>query len=345
MWVLGIETSCDETAVAVVSDRKEIKSQKILSQFSDHQPYGGVVPEVAARAHLQHLPSLIKECMQEAQLSFQELSGIAVTGGPGLIGGVIVGVTMAKAIAAVHKLPFVAINHLLGHALTARLTHDLNFPYLLLLMSGGHCQLVIVQSPDSFKILGSTVDDAVGECFDKVAKMMGLPYPGGPSIERLASKGKEGTYSLPIPLLGHKNRPYSFSFSGLKSAVRRHLELNSPPQEKDKQNLAASLQATIAKSLVSRTTNALTFCQNNSIPITGLVLSGGVASNQYLRQSLEQLTTKYGVSFIAPPPHLCTDNGAMIAWAGIERLRRGEQDGLDFKPRPRWSLEELKGEE
>jgi tRNA N6-adenosine threonylcarbamoyltransferase len=340
MLVLGIETSCDETAVAVVNDHKEIKAQLILSQLADHVPYGGVVPEVAARAHLHYLPGLIQKCMQKAQIHFEELDAVAATAGPGLIGGVMVGVMMAKAIASVHHLSFLAINHLLGHALTARLTNDVEFPYLLLLLSGGHCQLIIAHSPLQFQLLGTTLDDAVGECFDKVAKMLGLPYPGGTHIERLAQQGNPNKIVLPIPLVDKKDRPYSFSFSGLKSAVRRYIDLHSPLSEQDKFDLAASLQVTIAKSLLNRTENALLYCRKEGVVLSALVIAGGVAANQYLRLQFERLTTKYSLPFIAPPTDLCTDNGAMIAWAGIEKIRYGLRDGLDFKPRPRWSLEE-----
>ena len=339
MLVLGIETSCDETAVALVNDQKEIKSHLVLSQLNDHVPYGGVVPEVAARAHLHYLPGMIRDCLQKADVTFSELDAVAVTAGPGLIGGVMVGVMMAKAIACVHRLPFLAINHLLGHALTVRLTSSVEFPYLLLLVSGGHCQLIIVKSPFQFQVLGSTLDDAVGECFDKVAKMLGLPYPGGSHIEKLAQKGDPHKISLPIPLLGKTDQPFSFSFSGLKSAVRRYIELHPQISGPDQCDLAASLQNTIGKSLLNRTENAIKYCLKERIQLNALVMAGGVAANQYLRQQFEQLTTKYDLPFVAPPPHLCTDNGAMIAWAGIEKMKCGLQDGLDFKPRPRWPLE------
>jgi N6-L-threonylcarbamoyladenine synthase len=340
MLVLGIETSCDETAVALVNDQKEIKAHLILSQLADHIPYGGVVPEVAARAHLRYLPGLIRDCMQKAGIQFSDLDAIAATAGPGLIGGVMVGVMIAKAIASVCKLPFLAINHLLAHALTVRLTTDVEFPYLLLLLSGGHCQLVIAKSPIHFHLLGSTLDDAVGECFDKVAKMLELPYPGGVHIERLARGGDANKISLSTPLLDKKEQPFAFSFSGLKSAVKRYIELHPHLSDQDKRDVSAALQMTIGKSLVNRAENALRHCLNENINLTALVIAGGVAANQYLRQQFEQLTTKYELPFIAPPPELCTDNGAMVAWAGIEKMRCGLQDGLDFKPRPRWPLDE-----
>lgn len=339
MLVLGIETSCDETAVALVNDQKEIKAHLILSQLADHVPYGGVVPEIAARAHLRYLPGFIRNCMQNADVHFTDLDAVAATAGPGLIGGVMVGVMMAKAIASVCQLPFLAVNHLIGHALTVRLTNDLEFPYLLLLLSGGHCQLIIVKSPIHFQLLGSTLDDAVGECFDKVAKMLGLPYPGGAHIERLAKGGNAHKISFPTPLLDKKAYPFSFSFSGLKSAVRRYIELHPQLSEEDKCDVAASLQMTIGKSLLNRSENALKYCLRENVDLTAFVIAGGVAANQYLRQQFEQLTTRYELLFVAPPPELCTDNGAMIAWAGIEKLRCGIQDGLDFKPRPRWPID------
>lgn len=339
MLVLGIETSCDETAVALVNDQKEIKAHLILSQLDDHIPYGGVVPEIAARAHLRYLPGLIQECMQKANVEFKDLDAIAATAGPGLIGGVMVGVMMAKAMASVSQLPFLAVNHLVGHALTARLTHDLEFPYLLLLLSGGHCQLIIAKSPIHFQLLGSTLDDAVGECLDKVAKMLGLPYPGGVHIEQLSRNGNMHKVALPAPMLDQKEKPFTFSFSGLKSAVRRYIELHPDLSEQDKCDIAASLQMTIGKSLMSRTENALKYCRREKIDLKAVVMAGGVAANQYLRQKLEQLTTRYELPFVAPPPELCTDNGAMIAWAGIEKMRCGIKDGLDFKPRPRWPIE------
>jgi N6-L-threonylcarbamoyladenine synthase len=339
MLVLGIETSCDETAVALVTDQKEIKSHLILSQLDHHVPYGGVVPEVAARAHLHYLPGMIRDCMQKANVDFSELDAVAATAGPGLIGGVMVGVMMAKAIASVHNLPFLAVNHLLGHALTVRLTSDIEFPYLLLLVSGGHCQLIIAKSPLEFQVLGGTLDDAVGECFDKVAKMLGLPYPGGVHIEKLAQNGDPQKISLPIPLKGKNDLLFSFSFSGLKSAVRRYIELNPQMDEPEKSNIAAALQMTIAKSLLNRSENAIKYCLKEGVDLKAMVIAGGVAANQYLRQNFEQLTAKYDLPFVAPPPGLCTDNAAMIAWAGIEKMKCGLQDGLDFKPRPRWPIE------
>lgn len=339
MNVLGIETSCDETAVAVVTDQKEILYQAIQSQIAEHQPFGGVVPEISARSHLTHLPHLLADLKSQHPTLFQQLDGVAVTAGPGLIGGVMVGVMVAKAIASVHRLPFLAVNHLIGHALSPRLAHDLAFPYLMLLASGGHCQLGIVHSHDHFEILGTTLDDAIGECFDKSAKMLGLPYPGGPHIEKLARLGAPH-YQLPIPLKHDPDRPFSFSFSGIKSAVRRLVETAGPLTEQSKADIAASLQKTLAIILQDRVRNALRHCQQRGLKLHAFSLVGGVASNQYLRDNLSQLTNEYELPFMSPPASLCTDNAAMIAWAGLEKLKAGMMDSLNFKPRPRWPLTE-----
>ena len=342
MIVLGIETSCDETAAAVVTGDRRILSDRILSQLDEHRPFGGVVPEVAARAHLEHLDGLVSEAMAEAGVGFAELDGVAVAGGPGLIGGVIVGVMTAKAIAAVHGLPFLAVNHLEGHALTARLTDDVDFPYLLLLVSGGHCQLLAVAGVASYRRLGTTLDDALGEAFDKVAKMLGLGYPGGPEVERAAEAGDPKRFRLPRPM---KGRPgCHFSFSGLKTAVR-HAVAALPPglpggfDAGDVADLCASFQAAAGDALVDRTTNALRRFRDLHPGSDTLVVAGGVAANAYLRARLATLAEAEGVRLIAPPQRLCTDNAAMIAWAGIERLRLGLTAPLDFKPRPRWPLD------
>ncbi|HXQ67805.1 MAG TPA: tRNA (adenosine(37)-N6)-threonylcarbamoyltransferase complex transferase subunit TsaD [Alphaproteobacteria bacterium] len=339
MIVLGIETSCDETAAAVVRDDRTILAERLLSQLAEHRSYGGIVPEIAARAHLEHLDRLIAETMAAAGLSFAELDGIAATGGPGLIGGVIVGVTTAKAIAAVAGKPFLAINHLEGHALSARLTAELPFPYLLLLVSGGHCQLLAVEGVGRYKRLGTTLDDAVGEAFDKCAKLLGLGYPGGPAIERRAREGNARKYRLPRPLIGRPG--CDFSFSGLKTAVRQAIEgLGvdglTPAAVAD---LAASFQAAVADVLADRTRHALAAFRARYPRGRTLVAAGGVAANETLRKRLEATAGAAGFAFFAPPQKLCTDNGAMIAWAGIERLRLGLTDALDFAPRPRWPLD------
>ena len=343
MIVLGIETSCDETAAAVVTDRggSRILADCIRSQIDEHRPYGGIVPEIAARAHLEALDPLIARAMAEAGLGFGDLDAVAFTGGPGLIGGVIVGTMAAKAIALVHGLPLIAVNHLEGHALTARLTDDVAFPYLLLLVSGGHCQLLIAEGVGRYKRLGTTVDDAAGEAFDKSAKLLGLGYPGGPLIERAARTGDAARFDLPRPMTGRPG--CNLSFSGLKTAVRQAVDRLTQhgaclaPQ--DVADLAAGLQAAIGESLVDRTANAISLFRSRHPEGTTLVVAGGVAANTALRHRLGALAAARGMVLVAPPLALCTDNGAMIAWAGIERLRLGLTDDLAFAPRPRWPLD------
>ena len=337
--VLGIETSCDETAVAVVDEQRVIRADLVLSQIVLHQPYGGIVPEIAARAHLDHLDELIAKALADAGIGFGDLSAVAATGGPGLIGGVIVGVMTAKAIALARNLPFIAVNHLEGHALSARLSHDIAFPYLLLLVSGGHCQLLIVEDVGRYTRLGTTIDDAAGEAFDKSAKLLGLGYPGGPAIERAARAGDPARFPLPRPL---KGRPgCDFSFAGLKTAIRQLVEKWPPgaigPQ--DVSDVAASFQAAVADVLTDRTANAIAAFKRRHPSGSNLVVAGGVAANTVLRERLATLAAAHGLALVAPPARLCTDNAAMIAWAGIERLQRGLTDPLDFAPRPRWPLD------
>lgn len=338
MILLGIETSCDETAAAVVDDSRAIRAELVLSQVAEHRPYGGVVPEIAARSHLDHIDGLIAEVMRRAGLGFAELDGIAATGGPGLIGGVMVGVTTAKAIAAVHRKPFLAVNHLEGHALTARLTHGLAFPYLLLLVSGGHCQLLAVEAVGRYRRLGTTIDDAAGEAFDKVAKMLGLGYPGGPAVEAAARRGDAARFALPRPM---KGRPgCDFSFSGLKTAVRMLLDaLPAPPSGQDVADIAAGFQAAVADAVGDRSAAAMAAFRRDYPGADKLVVAGGVAANTALRETLARLAGTCGMELVAPPLRLCTDNAAMIAWAGLERLRHGQADPLDFAPRPRWPLD------
>ncbi len=355
LTVLGIETSCDETAAAVVTSERQVLADLVLSQLAEHRPYGGVVPEIAARSHLDHLDRLIGEAMAQAGLSFDQLDGVAATGGPGLIGGVIVGVTMGKAISAVNRLPFLAVNHLEGHALSARLVDDLPFPYLLLLVSGGHCQLLIVHGVGRYRRLGTTVDDAAGEAFDKTAKLLGLGYPGGPAVEQAAARAAaravaqdesdapvDDRFALPTPMRGRPG--CDFSFSGLKTAVRQRvaeLAAESPGGAlgaADRDDLAAAFQAAVAESVAGRVKNAIAIARDSG-PVSALVVAGGVAANAYLRARLEQAAAAGGLRLVAPPARLCTDNAAMIAWAGIERLRLGQRDGLDFAPRPRWPLD------
>ncbi len=336
MIVLGIETSCDETAAAVVRDDRAILSNIVFSQLEEHRPYGGVVPEIAARSHLVHIDDIVRRAMAESGIDFAALDGVAATGGPGLIGGVLVGMMTAKAIALVHDLPLLAVNHLEAHALTARLTDDLRFPYLLLLVSGGHCQLLAVEGPGAYSLYGATRDDAVGEAFDKTAKLLGLPYPGGPAVEQAAKRGNAERFAFPRPMRGRAG--CDFSFSGLKTAVARTIQALPNPAA-DTADAAASFQAAVADILVDRTGNAIGRFRREHGDGT-LVVAGGVAANATLRARLAALADAESFACAAPPPALCTDNAAMVAWAGIERLRLGLIDDLDFAPRPRWPLDD-----
>jgi N6-L-threonylcarbamoyladenine synthase len=339
--VLGIETSCDETAAAVVAGDRTVLAERLLSQLDDHAPYGGIVPEIAARAHLAHLDKLVAETMAAAKLGFGDLSAVAATGGPGLIGGVMVGVMTAKAIAAVHKLPFLAVNHLEGHALSPRLTHDVAFPYLLLLVSGGHCQLLAAEGVGRYVRLGGTVDDAAGEAFDKVAKMLGLGYPGGPAVERAAKQGRPGRFRLPRPMKGREGA--DFSFAGLKTAVRQAIAQlpGGRASTADTSDLCRDFQDAVSEIVADRTRHALQRFRKEWPAGRALVVAGGVAANAALRAVLAGAASEAGLDFVAPPLRYCTDNAAMIAWAGIERLALGQRDRLDFAPRPRWPLSEL----
>lgn len=345
--VLGIETSCDETAVAVVDGNRQILSGIVFSQLKEHEVFGGVVPEIAARSHLDNLDSLIKAAMQDAGLAFKDLDGVAATCGPGLIGGVMVGMMAGKAIAAAHGLPFIAVNHLEAHALTPRLTDDLDFPYLLLLVSGGHSQILVAEDVGQYRRWGTTIDDAAGECFDKAAKMMGIPYPGGPNLEKFAAgctdpDGALARFPLPRPLKGREG--CDFSFSGLKTAVRNHVE-KLPEGALTRDDVAAlsySFQTAMTEIITDRCLHAIHRFTEEYAPFKtrpALVVSGGVAANSAIRAGLKHLTEKQDMAFIAPPVSLCSDNGAMVAWTGIERLRQNMTDGLDFAARPRWPLD------
>lgn len=337
MIVLGIETSCDETAAAVVRDDRAVLSDVVCSQDDDHRVYGGVVPEIAARAHISHLDGLIRRAMDEAGVGFDDLDGIAATAGPGLIGGVMVGLTTAKAIAAFHGLPLMAVNHLAGHALSARLSDQVAFPYLLLLISGGHCQLLAVEGVDRFSRLGTTTDDAVGEAFDKTAKLLGLGYPGGPRVEIAAARGNATRFALPRPL---KGRPgCDFSFSGLKTAVRQAAATLDTLTPRDVDDLCAGFQAAVADVLADRTRHAIHMFRDRWPEGDTLVVAGGVAANGALRARLAEVAADDDLTLVAPPLGLCTDNAAMIAWAGIERLQQGLIDGLDASPVARWPLD------
>jgi len=336
--VLGLESSCDETAAAVVSADREILSNRVLSQIEEHAPFGGVVPEIAARAHVTQMDRIVDAAMKDAGIGYEDLSGVAATAGPGLIGGVLVGLMTAKAIAAVADVPLIGVNHLEGHALTVRLTNDVAFPYLLLLVSGGHSQLLVVEGVGQYRRLGTTIDDAVGEAFDKTAKMLGLGFPGGPAVERAATTGDMNRFALPRPMKGREG--CNFSFSGLKTAVRQAREkLQNDASDQDIADLAASFQKAAADSLMDRVSNALEIFATDYPAGRHLVIAGGVAANQYLRSELNVLAASRGYELVVPPPKLCTDNGAMIAWAGVERLNLGLTDSLDLAARARWPLD------
>ena len=339
LTILGLETSCDETAAAVVRGMPpgpgEILSSIVFSQNEAHAPYGGVVPEIASRAHLEILDRLIEQALTEAEITLDEVDAIAATAGPGLIGGVMVGLTTAKALALAAGKPLIAVNHLAGHALTARLTEGVDFPFLLLLVSGGHCQLLAAAGVEDYRLYGTTMDDAVGEAFDKTAKILGLPYPGGPNVEIHAARGNPKAYPLPRPLLGRAGM--DFSFSGLKTAVRQ-LHARTPVNVDD---ACASFQAAAIDILKDRTAHALERFRRDfpGTPRPTLVVAGGVAANAAIGSALTVLAEGYGFDIRVPPPIYCTDNAAMIAWAGLERFALGKRDPLDFSPRARWPLD------
>jgi len=341
MLVLGIETTCDETAAAVVrrneDGRGEILSDIILSQVAEHAPYGGVVPEIAARAHVEVLDRAVARAMIEANVSFSDLDGVAAAAGPGLIGGVIVGLTTAKAIALVAEKPLLAVNHLEAHALTARLTDGTPFPYCLFLASGGHTQILAVLDVGKYVRLGTTVDDAIGEAFDKTAKLLGLGYPGGPEVEREAQRGEPERFILPRPMLGRAEA--DFSLSGLKTALRMEAEKVAPLTDQDVADLCASFQQAVVDVVTDRLRAGLRLFREQFGGPTALVVAGGVAVNQSIRRALNRVAIGEGTVLVAPPPNLCTDNGAMIAWAGCERLALGMTDTLDVSPRARWPLD------
>jgi N6-L-threonylcarbamoyladenine synthase len=328
--ILGIESSCDETAAALVTSDRRILARLVAGQESAHRPYGGVVPEIAARAHVEILPDLIEETLREAGVALSEIDAIAATAGPGLIGGVMVGLATAKGLALSTGKPLVAINHLEGHALSPMLTEpDLAFPYLLLLVSGGHCQLLLVEGLGRYRRLATTIDDAAGEAFDKTAKLLGLGFPGGPAVERAAEQGDPKAVKLPRPLVG-SDEPH-FSFAGLKSAVLRASESGQWRAE----DIAASFQQAVVDCLVDRTARAVAAAPEAS----ALVVAGGVAANCSVRAALQALAGVHDLPFVAPPLWLCTDNAAMIAWAGALRFEAGLVDGLDAPARARWPLD------
>ena len=343
MIVLGIETTCDETAAAVVErsgqGRGKILSNVILSQVSEHAAFGGVVPEIAARAHVEALDAIIARALKDAKCGFGDLDGIAAAAGPGLVGGVIVGLTTAKAIALVQHKPLIAINHLEAHALTARLTDATPFPYCLFLASGGHTQVVAVLGIGKYVRLGTTQDDAIGEAFDKTAKLLGLGYPGGPQVEKEAARGNATRFALPRPMHGRKDA--DFSLSGLKTALRLEAERIAPLSDQDVADLCASFQQAVVDVVLDRLRAGLRMFRAQYGAPSALVAAGGVAANQAIRKVLHRLAFEVGTVLVAPPMELCTDNGAMIAWAGAERLALGLTDRLEVPPRARWPLDEV----
>ncbi len=340
--ILGIETSCDETAAAIVlrdaSGHSTIASNVVRSQLDEHAAFGGVVPELAARAHVTYLDHIIAQACREAGIRLDQVDAIAATAGPGLIGGVLVGLTTAKALAAALDKPLIAVNHLEAHALTARLTNNVAFPYLMLLVSGGHSQFVLVRGVGDYERWGTTIDDALGEAFDKVAKLLSLGHPGGPAVEAIAAKGDSKRFKFPRPLL--REARLDFSFSGLKTAVRLQAEALAPLSDQDVADIAASFQAAVAEIVAVRAGQALArFAAELPGTRPTLVVAGGVAANRRIGAALGKACAAAGADLVVPPMALCTDNGAMVAWAGAERFALGATDGLDFTARPRWPLD------
>ena len=344
MLVLGIETTCDETAAAVVERTGDglgkILSNIVLSQITEHAAFGGVVPEIAARAHVEALDRIVGKALMEAGKTFSEIDGIAAAG-PGLIGGVIVGLTTAKAIALVNGKPLLAINHLEAHALTARLVAATPFPYCLFLASGGHTQILAVRGVGDYSLLGTTLDDAIGEAFDKTAKLLGLGFPGGPLVEKEANHGNAQRFALPRPMQGRPEP--DFSLSGLKTALRLEAEAIAPLSDQDVADLCASFQQAVVELIHDRLRAGLKLFRARHGAPTAMVAAGGVAANEAIRKVLQRVAFEHGIKLVVPPGELCTDNGAMIAWAGAERLALGLTDPLDFAPRARWPLEEIAG--
>lgn len=334
LTILGLESSCDETAAAIIRADRTILANRVAGQEDEHRPYGGVVPEIAARAHADKLAPMVEAALQDAGLTLNDIDAIAATAGPGLIGGVMVGLVTGKALALATGKPLIAVNHLEGHALSVRLVADVAFPYMLLLVSGGHCQLLEVRGVGNYRRLGTTIDDAAGEAFDKVAKLLQLGFPGGPAVERTAANGNPTRFALPRPLKGTTD-PH-FSFAGLKTAVLREVEKLGTPTDQDKADLCAAFQAAVVDCIIDRTRKALALAPD----VTALVVAGGVAANTAIRQALEGLASSVNLPFVAPPHWLCTDNAAMIAWAGLERLQLGLTDGLDVPARARWPLDD-----
>lgn len=336
MKVLGIETSCDETAMAIVDDKKNVYAHTLASHIAAHQPFGGVVPELASRNHLDCISDIYAQTISDAKIHTNEIDAIAVTAGPGLIGGLLVGVMFAKGLAMALNKPIIAVNHLEGHALTPRISHELDFPYLMLLVSGGHCQILEVFNVNQYKIIGKTRDDSVGEAFDKISRMLGLSYPGGPIIEKLALRGNPKSITFPTALL--TDSICDFSFSGLKSAVKRYIE-SITLNDEIIANICASFQEAVSITLCDRMYNAVNTLSKNHNYYKNIIIAGGVSANQYIKTKIQNYFTGYNI--ITAPISLCTDNGIMIAWAGLERFKRGLIDNLDFEPLSRWPLESL----
>jgi N6-L-threonylcarbamoyladenine synthase len=345
MNVLGIETSCDETAMAIVNEKKDILANVIVSQIDIHKEFGGVVPEVAARNHLDVIDQVFQKTLEKANLKISDINVISVTTGPGLIGGLVVGTVFSKTLASLLKKPFIAVNHLEGHALMCKFTDNVQFPFFLFLLSGGHCQILEVIGVGKYKKIGETLDDSLGETFDKVAKLLNLEYPGGPKIEQMAKNGDENRFIFTKPLLNNKNKEekekakYNFSFSGLKTAVRREVERLDRLTLKDKEDICASFQKTIVEILINRLQNIIRFNMNKNIDT--VVVSGGVAANQYIKNNLENVCMKNGYNLVTPPIKLCTDNGVMIANVGLERIMLNLTNDLAVEPLARWELEDL----
>lgn len=337
-FILSIETSCDETSISIIKNTdiaaERIQSLVIRSQIKEHEDYGGVVPELAARAHLENIEIILSEALTKADLSLNQIDAVAVTAGPGLIGGVLVGVMFAKSLSSSLNIPLYAINHLEGHALTPKLTHNIEYPYLLLLTSGGHCIFVEVMDYGIYNIIGETLDDAAGECFDKVAKMLGLDFPGGPALEKKALQGDQSKFIFPKPLYNSKEP--NFSFSGLKTAVKNCIEKQTL-DEVTICDIAASFQYTVGEIFIERLEKAIKVSSHN---VQRFVMAGGVAANKYLRDKMEAVCKAKNIIVFFPPMDLCTDNAAMIGWAAIEGLKSGKLNpaSLHFQPRPRWPL-------
>lgn len=347
MIVLGIETSCDETAMAVVNDKKEILSHIVVSQINIHKEFGGVVPEIASRNHLDVIDNVLIKVLKDANIELKDIDVIAATTGPGLIGGVVVGTVFSKMLASILNKPFIAVNHLEAHALTSRMTSDIEFPFLLFLLSGGHCQILQAINVGKYKKIGETIDDALGECFDKVGTMLGIEYPAGPKIEQFAKLGDENKYKFAKPLIDNtgkardKNYDLMFSFSGLKTCIRREIEKMESLSKQDIYDICASFQKTVIEILTDRLENVFKKFKNENISMKSLVIAGGVSANQYIKNNLSELCKKYNYNVITPPLKLCTDNGVMAAWAGLERFKANLISDLKVCPKSRWELEEI----